>query len=188
MTTSRRWWLYGLSISPLLIFVGLYNLPWGTCLSATCFQSAIASSIAPLIFFLAGCLGLLGLKLFNKIYLKTSSDTTIKVASVVNKDFEMLTFLMTYVLPLIAFGQNLANNNVKESVFFSIITFGLGVLYIRTELYMSNPVLLYYNLKLLHLTNDKDEEILVLSRDEISVGDFVQIRYLGAKTAIAAQV
>ena len=185
MQSRSRWFLYLLSLSPLLVALGLYNLPWGYCPRWSCIKAAIPHNPIALVLLAVGLAGLSGLKFFRSKYINASTDEIEAVASVEDKDFEMLTFLFTYIVPLIAFGQNLDLDHMKDFISFVVIGWALGYLYVRTDLYMSNPVLLYFGLHLYKVHLKQNEPLTVLCREQLVPGDLLKLSYLGRGTAIA---
>lgn len=187
MSTPPRWLLYLLSISPLLIFLGLYNLDWGTCFELECILSSAKSTITAIILLIIGVVALLSLGFFKAQVLDANAGSLSTIKKIENKDYEMLTFFFTYIIPLVTFGQDLADDHLKETIAFVTIMIALGYLYVRTDLYMSNPVLLYFNLHLYRIETSDEEHLTILSKDHVVIGDAVGLRYLSSSTAIAVK-
>ncbi|VDN47902.1 conserved membrane protein of unknown function [Petrocella atlantisensis] len=60
-----------------------------------------------------------------------------KIKRVQNKNYEHLTFLTTYILPLIAFNLS----EVRFVIMLMLLIFVIGFIYVRTDLFYANPTL-----------------------------------------------
>lgn len=84
-------------------------------------------------------LGLLGLYLFKNNLQYGREDAQI-FNNIKSKEFEHLTFIATYVLPLLAYQIK----DVKSFIVFLLLLILIGFLYVKLNWYYLNPVLLLF--------------------------------------------
>ena len=87
-----------------------------------------------LFFILLLVVGYVGLLVFEKNNNYNRKDAK-KFEMVESKDFDHLTFLSTYVLPLITFNLN----DIHSFVVLVFLIFMIGTIYIKSNLYYLNP-------------------------------------------------
>lgn len=119
--------------------------------------------------------GMIGVSRF-KYKLKGSDQTPIKIKRLSNRNYEHLTFLSTYIIPLIAFDLT----NFRYFLVLLILLISIGIIYLKTNMFFSNPTLAIlgyqiYNIDAKFRTTEKNE-ITVISRQKLSVGDEVSYK------------
>ncbi len=105
--------------------------------------------------------------------LKGALDIPYKVEEIKNINYEYLTFLTTYIIPLICFDLS----NIRDIIVLSVLLIILGCLFTKTNLYYANPSLALlgyhiYRAKLETRYGAKDDVILI-AREKVKKGDTV---------------
>lgn len=96
-----------------------------------------------------------------------------KIIKVKNKNYEFLTFLTTYIIPLVFIDFN----NLNHFIVVVILLIFIGVIFTKMDLYLANPTLaLFYKLYELKVEVKKDEfkNITVISKDKLSENDEIE--------------
>lgn len=79
-----------------------------------------------------------------------------------SSDFEHLTFISTYIIPLMAFKLDTARDLII--LIFTIIF--MGILYIKANLYYLNPILLLFGYKIFKSEKENGVECILLTRED----------------------
>lgn len=137
------------------------------------FKYLIANNMVPIICIIFLILGIFSYVDF-KFQLKGSPRLSFTIKEIENVDYEHLTFLTTYIVPLVCF--NFDNN--RYIIAFCIILFVIGAIYIRTDLFYANPSLALLKFKIYSIQGEfRSGEIkhrILISRDVLNKGDRVK--------------
>ncbi len=128
--------------------------------------------IISIVFLFLGLISLILVKFLNYKF-KGALNPSYKVTSVKNENFEVMTFLATYIIPLACI--NLVET--KYLIIFIILVVILGVFVTKMNLYMANPTLSLLGYKLYSITVDDSkitDNIFVITRDDINVDDKIE--------------
>ncbi len=140
-------------------------------------ENIIKNNIFTIILFIFSIvsLGLTKIVNFNR---KGVMNPSYKISAIKNENYEVMTFLATYIIPLACI--NLIE--VKSFVVFIILVVVLGIIVTKMNLYMANPTLalLGYKLYSIEVINDNDNYI-VISKDDLQVGDDIEWKILDNK-------
>lgn len=134
--------------------------------------SFLLNNIIPLIFIICAIISA-SLCFLIRFKFKGSLNPSYKVTSVKNENFEVMTFLATYIIPLACI--NLVET--KYLIIFIILVVILGVFVTKMNLYMANPTLSLLGYKLYSITVDDPkitDNIFVITRDEINIDDKIE--------------
>lgn len=125
------------------------------------------------------CLLLIGIGgvgyIFFRDSLNNAKELPVQVEQCESINYENLSFLATYIIPLVCFPME---NEREIFVLFSVIII-IGCIFAKTNLYYSNPslVLLGFNVyKVRTNSMDQFKNGIVIVRDKITAGD--SIKYL----------
>lgn len=111
-----------------------------------------------------------------KYRIKASRDLPVEVAQVEDLNYEHLTFLTTYIVPLICF--NLDNARYVISLF--VLLFVIGLIYIKTDKFYANPTLAILGFRLYKIDTAQGQKILI-TKDRITSGDKISFTRLDEK-------
>jgi hypothetical protein len=175
----RKIGLYFLSLWLLfvLIIVITLDIPW--CFSKDCsfvgFTKLISQNLIPIVCILSLVIGVISFRDF-KFKIKGSPELSFKITEVENIDYEHLTFLTTYIIPLVCFQFD----NWRYLVVFVILLVVIGSIYIRTDLFYANPTLAIFRFRIYKVNGEfRNDEIrknkILISKDVLTIGD--QVKY-----------
>jgi hypothetical protein len=161
----------------LLIIIVTINIP--VCLGENCTfigtKEIITKNLIPIfaLFFLL--IGILCVYRF-KYKISGSEQTPITITNIENKNYEHLTFLSTYIIPLIAFDLT------KLRYFFVLIILllAIGVIYLKTNLFYSNPTLAILGYRIYKadakFRTENRMNIILISRENLALNQKVSYR------------
>ena len=104
------------------------------------------------------------LNFFVRDKTKGSINPSYKIKRVENKNYEFLTFLTTYIIPLVFINFN----NINHIFVIAILLIFTGAIFTKMDLYLANPTLaLFYKLYEIQVeTKEGSKTITVISKIE----------------------
>lgn len=136
----------------------------------------IKKNIVPFLSIILIMTGIIGYISFLDI-LKNVKHLPVQVESVESINYENLSFLATYIIPLVCFPMN----SLREIAVLFFVILIIGCIFVKTNLYYTNPslVLLGFNVYKVNCkssTNAVLKDGIVIIKGKITAGD--TIRYL----------
>lgn len=177
--TIEKFELYILSLWLLFLLIIVVTIDVPICFQSDCsfigLRALATRNVVPVIALLLLGLGALYYFRFN-YKIAGSQSIPVEVSSVEDINYEHLTFLTTYIIPLICF--NLTSE--RYLIALTLLLIVIGVIYVRTDKFYANPTLavLGFRLYSAKLTRRTGEEVKVtlITKDRIEDGD--KIRFL----------
>ncbi|PZU88096.1 MAG: hypothetical protein DI529_06415 [Chryseobacterium sp.] len=151
------------------------------------FGNIFLINIIPLLCVFALIIGAISLIDFN-FQSKGTAELSFKIKDIENIDYEHLTFLTTYIIPLVCF-----NFDNKRYVFsFIIILFVIGVIYIRTDLFYANPTLAILQFRIYKVegefrNGESRKSIILITKSKLSKDDRVKYHKLDERIYYASK-
>ncbi len=105
--------------------------------------------------------------------MKGTSELPFEISECQNSNYEHLTFLTTYIVPLICF--NLTSTRYLIALFILLIV--IGCIYVKTDMFYANPslALLGYSVyKVNYFDKTGEKNIILISRDKVKKGDYIK--------------
>lgn len=124
-----------------------------------------------------------------KFQLKGTPELSFKIKEIENIDYEHLTFLTTYIIPLVCFQFE----NLRYVIAFAIILFVIGSIYIRTDLFYANPTLAILQFRIYKVSGefrngDTRQGRILITKDKLSKDDRVKYFKLDERIYYATKV
>lgn len=188
----RKIGLFFLSLWLLFILIIIITVRVPFCLSKDCHFVGVAYllsiNVIPLLSFLALFIGLISYLDFLH-QMKGTPELSFKIREVENIDYEHLTFLTTYIIPLVCFQFE----NFRYVVVFIILLIVIGSIYIRTDLFYANPTLALLRFRIYRITGEfRTGEIrtdkIIISKDILKKDDRVKYFKLDERIYYASKV
>jgi hypothetical protein len=177
--TVEKFELYILSLWLLFLLIIVVTIDIPICVQPDCsfigFKALVVSNVVPAVALsLVGLGGLYYLRFNYKI--AGSNSIPVEVSSVEDINYEHLTFLTTYIIPLICFDLK----SVRYQSALGLLLVVIGIIYVRTDKFYANPTLAVlgfrlYSAKVTRRTGD-EVKVTLITRDQIKNGD--KIRFL----------
>lgn len=174
--TRRKVDLYMLSLGLLFVFfliisVNLPPLPF----EYTCFEywkTLIEGNLLAIASALALLYSLFAYYRF-KFDLEGATDVPFKLTKVADINYEHLTFLATYVVPLISFDFTIG----RQLIVLGLLLLVMGAIYIKTDLFYANPSLALLGFRIYRVDGSfktgSREGVVVISRERLFEGQYV---------------
>lgn len=137
---NRKIGLYILSLWLLFLFVIIITADIPICFEKNYefigFKQLIIKNITPLISLFFLIVGILAYVKF-RYDLKGSTNIPFEIVKIESVNYEHLTFLATYIIPLICFNLG----SVRYLIVLVLLLISMGIIYIKTDLFYANPSL-----------------------------------------------
>lgn len=177
--TVEKFELYILSLWLLFLLIIVVTIDIPICFKHECgfigSQALVSRNIVPIIALVFIGLGALYYLRFN-YKISGSQSIPVEVSAVEDINYEHLTFLTTYIIPLICF--NLTSE--RYLIALGLLLVVIGIIYVRTDKFYVNPTLavLGFRLYSAKVTKRTGEEVKVtlITKDRIKNGQ--KIRFL----------
>ncbi len=174
----RKVGLFFLSLWLLFLLIIIITVHIPICFGENCTYigtwSLIKTNYVPFISIIALGIGLISYLDF-KFIVKGSAELSFEIIEIENIDYEHLTFLATYIIPLVCFQFE----EPRYQLVFWLILFVIGLIYVRTDLFYANPTLAIlqfrlYKIKGLFRNKTVRESRILITRDILTVSDHVR--------------
>ena len=98
-----------------------------------------------------------------------------EIIEIKNIDYEHLTFLTTYIVPLVCFELS----EPRYVIVLAIILFVIGIIYIKTDLFYANPTLAILQFRIYKVSgkfrnNEFRNDIVLITIDKLIEKDYVE--------------
>jgi hypothetical protein len=163
----------------VLIIVVTVDIPF--CFGNGCeflgFWRIISINIVPLVSLMVILFGLLFCARFNH-KVSGAGSIPVEISSVKDLNYEHLTFLTTYIVPLICFNLS----SVRYLVTLAVLLVVIGIIYVRTDRFYANPTLALLGFRLysakMTRRNGVESEVVIISKDRLKSDDMISFLYL----------
>ena len=125
--------------------------------------------------------GYIAFKKFKNRVINSSKQGPWKIESIENISFENLSFLATYIIPLLCFDLDFNLDAGRNALMLLLVLIAIGAVYIKANLYYTNPSLALLNFKIYKITykcQNETKSAIILSRDKLIKTDIVFARYI----------
>lgn len=152
------------------------------------FAYLLSNNIIPILCLLALLVG--GISYWDFTFqMKGTPELSFKITEIENIDYEHLTFLTTYIIPLVCFQFE----NLRYIIVFIILLFVIGAIYIRTDLFYANPTLAILRFRIYKVTGEfRNGEVrqskILISKDKLTKDDRVKYFKLDERIYYAIKV
>lgn len=189
---TRKIGLFFLSLWLLFVLIIVITIKIPFCFSNDCsfvgFGFLIKTNIIPLLCFVALIIGYFSYTDF-KFQMKGTPELSFKIKEVENIDYEHLTFLTTYIIPLVCFQFE----NLRYIIVFVILLMVIGSIYIRTDLFYANPTLAILQFKIYKVNGEfRNGETrnnkIIISKDKLNKDDRVKYFKLDERIYYASKI
>lgn len=168
----------------LLLIILTIDIPIN-CISNNCafigFEELLKRNIVPAVSFIFLLFGI-GYYLFFDYKFEGTSSLQIKTDEIKNANYEHITFLTTYIIPLLSFDIS----NLRYLMLLFLLLIIIGAIYIKTDLFYANPTLALLGYHIYKITGSRiienNEEyykdIIVITKTKIILNDEIQLSLL----------
>lgn len=162
------------------------------CFGVNCefvgFKYLLTNNILPLISIIALIIGIFS---YTDFLHRTDGtpELSFTVSMVENIDYEQLTFLTTYIIPLVCFQFE----NLRYLIVLFILLFVIGAIYIRTDIFYTNPTLALLGFRIFKIQGtfrcgEVRSNIILITKENIEKDDQVTYYKLDERIYYASKL
>ena len=176
----RKIGLYFLSLWLLFLLIIIITADVPICLGEDWefvgLKYLLLNNIVPIMCILSLIIGGISYYDFNH-QIKGTPELSFKITEFENIDYEHLTFLTTYIIPLVCFNFD----SIRYEIVLAILLVVIGVIYIRTDLFYANPTLAILRFRIYKVSgsfrnNEMRSGIILICREKLNLND--RIKYI----------
>ncbi|MPM35010.1 hypothetical protein SDC9_81600 [bioreactor metagenome] len=160
----------------LLIIIITADIPiyWGHDCMFVGLKYLLLNNVVPIICVFALIIGGLSYYDFNH-QITGTPELSFKITEIENIDYEHLTFLTTYIVPLVCFNFE----SIRYEIVLAILLIVIGAIYIRTDLFYANPTLAILRFRIYRVSgsfrnNETRNGIVLICREKLNLDDRVK--------------
>lgn len=183
--------LYILSLWLLFFLMIIVTIDIPICFGEQCefvgWHSLLTRNIVP---FIAGFFVLAGVIYYFRFdyRLAGSKSIPVNVTSIEDINYEHLTFLTTYIIPLICF--NLTSERYLIALAFLLVV--IGIIYIKTDKFYANPTLAVLGFRLYSAVITRrtgvSVKVVLITKDRLHTGSQIRFLELDEKVYYAKEI
>ncbi len=184
--------LYILSLWLLFILVFINKITIPLCYQ-NCefigFKELFSTNLIPSFCLFFVILGVMFYLRFHHTVVSGSPGLPEKVNSIKNLNWEHLTFLVTYIIPLVSFDLdfNLAEN--RNTLMFFLVLLIIGAIYISTNMFYTNPTLALLGYHIYEIKiGQESKRIIIITRTSILSNDWIRKKHISDNIYFAIKV
>lgn len=189
---TRKIGLFFLSLWLLFLLIIIITAEIPICITANCefigWLVLAKNNIIPIFCLIALIVGLISFLDF-RFQMKGTPELSFKITEVENIDYEHLTFLTTYIIPLVCFQFE----SIRYIITFIVILFVIGLIYIRTDLFYANPTLAILGFRIYKISGEfRNGEIrngkILITKNILTVEDRIKYFKLDERIYYATKI
>jgi hypothetical protein len=118
---------------------------------------------------------------FKNRVIDSSKQGPWKIEAIDNISFENLSFLATYIIPLLCFDLDFHLDQNRNGFMLLLVLIVIGAIYIKANLYYTNPTLALMNFRIYSLNYNyqgSTKKCIVLSRSKLKVNDVIVAKHI----------
>lgn len=167
--------LYIISLWLLFFLIAVKEfvlVSWKFSLTVQGIKNFAYANVVPLCSLLLLLIGIFFYLRFSYV-LKGSTMLPKTIIKIEDQNYEHLTFLTTYIIPFLR--VKLEGRDLLVTTLLLII---IGAIFIRTNLFYKNPTLALLGYKLYKVDTEKDNGLILISKEYLKIGDKVHYIHL----------
>lgn len=114
-----------------------------------------------------------------KYIIKSSGSLPDQITEIESLNWEHLTFLVTYIIPLLSFDLDFNLLENRNALMFFLVLIVIGWIYVKTNMFYSNPTLALLGYKIYKVKTSKKKNIILISKDHLQEENWVSFKLIG---------
>ncbi len=125
--------------------------------------------------------GFLIFRRFKNRIMDSSKQGPWEIAEIETLSFENLSFLATYIIPLLCFDLDFHLDEGRNAIMLLLVLIAIGAIYVKANLYYTNPslALLGFNIyKITYNSQNKVKKCIVITRTKLNEGNKIFAKHI----------
>lgn len=111
-----------------------------------------------------------------------------EVEKIEDQNFEHLTFLATYIIPLLTFDLDFHLEERRNGLMFLLVLILIGIIYLRTNMYYTNPTLAVFGFRIYKADTLNKKNIILITKCRIQESETISCRPISDNVYFAYKV
>lgn len=137
----------------------------------------LIENIIPITCLIFICLGFLFFYKFKYI-ITGSKSLPERIVHLEDHNWEHLTFLVTYIVPLLSFDLDFDLEKDRNGLMFILIILIIGVIYVKTNIFYNNPTLALLGYHIYKVNTSQNKHIILISKDSLKLDDIIESKHI----------
>lgn len=116
-------------------------------------------------------IGIIFYKIFDYKVIKGAPDLPQTVIKIKDINYETVTFLITYIIPLLFFVVGTDLSIYRNFILLILVLLIIGIIYCKTNMFYSNPTLAILGFHVYQIETKVNEEMIVIIKGKLHVND-----------------
>jgi hypothetical protein len=116
--------------------------------------------------------------LFNFQIAEAATNLPVQITKIENYNFETVTFLATYIIPLVCFDLDFDLDKNRNLFMLFCVLFLIGLIYIKTNMFYTNPTLAVLGFHIYKINTIKQEGIIVIIKGKVKRDDWLFCKHI----------
>lgn len=156
--------------SPIRCYcIGCDFIGWGNWFS---------ENIIPTFCVLGMIAGILIFRNFKHRVVKGAKKNAQPIQKIENLNFETLSFLITYVIPLVCFDLDFHLYENRNGLMLVLVMGLMGWIYVKANMFYTNPTLAVVGFRIYKVDLPGEEGMIVITRGKLAKGDSIRYRLI----------
>lgn len=101
-----------------------------------------------------------------------------QIVEIENLNWEHLTFLVTYIVPLLTFDLDFNLAEERNSLMLVLVLIIIGLIYVKTNMFYNNPTLAILGYHIYKCSTANKKHIILISRDNLVEEDWIKYKHI----------
>lgn len=174
--------LYVISLWLLFLLLLINKIQVPICFEPECtfigFGNLLKLNIIPTISLFFIILGIIFYKTFDYEFVKGATFLPKKVVRIENLNFETLSFLITYIVPLVCFDLDFDLDKNRNLIMLFLVLVLIGWIYVKANIFYTNPTLAVLGYKIYKIDTISTKNMVVIIKGKLSVDDSISAKLI----------
>lgn len=190
--TGLKLQLYVLSLFILFALLFVNNVQVPTCYGPDClflgWSKLFKENIIPAFCVVGMIAGALIYRNFKYRVVKAAKKNPQQIQKIENMNFETLSFLITYVVPLVCFDLDFHLYEKRNGLMLVLVMLLMGWIYVTANMFYTNPTLAVLRFRIYKVDLPGEEGIVVITREKLVKGDSIKYRLIDENIYYAKRI
>jgi hypothetical protein len=176
----KKFELYTISLFLLFLLLFINKVP--VCFSNDCgfvgFKSLFSDHIVVSISVFFMVLSVVFYLRFNHKILDGATNLPVQVTKIENFNYESVTFLATYIVPLVCFDLDFNLDENRNLLMLFCVLILIGWIYLKTNMFYTNPTLAILGFHIYRIDTLKQHGIIVIVRGKVQKDNWLFCKHI----------
>lgn len=176
----QKFELYTISLFLLFLLLFINKVP--VCLGSGCgfvgFAELASEHLVVAFSFISMILALIFYARFNHRVIQGAGNLPVQVAGIENCNYETVTFLATYIVPLVCFDLDFDLDKGRNLLMLFCILVLIGWIYLKTNMFYTNPTLAILGFQIYKIDTLNHRGIIIIVKGRVKKEDWLYCKHI----------